>query len=136
MAEYRKDIYLLSYTRESVVLEIPHGIFLYVLQVDSIQSVTGHLLDIIISDKDSILYSGPLDNDIKRLTFHNLVSRPYEGNRITVRLTPNKALRAGGNRWGVFNDCIKISAIGYEVESIIDLTDGGRYSNEFLEEWE
>lgn len=135
MVEYRKDVYLLSYTKEPIQLMIPEGIYLYLFEIDSIQSVVGNLLDVTISDEHKILYSGPLDNDIKRLTFHNWISKNEGGSVITIKFTPNTHIKSKGNKWGVFNDCIRIVAIGYEIDTTVDIDENATYSRKFLEEW-
>ena len=133
MSEYKKEFVCISYCSEPITFTVPSGVCLYLLELDSLSSNVGDFFDVYVMDGREILFSGPLKRNLKRVNMLNWISK---GQEIFIYFRPNSNFTTPNSKWAVFNDHIRVKALGYQTSPNVDFTDVGKYDNEFKEEWE
>ena len=120
MVQHEENILVSIYNGKSLDIEIPQGIYVYLIEIDSTNSKWGEFMDIYILTNDDIIYYGPLEDNYKQFNLDNWVSK---GEPIRFQFSLNSKLISNPKRWLIVNDQIKIRIKGYESVCSVDYED-------------
>ncbi len=66
MVLYEETVLVSIYDGKPIDIEVPVGIYVYLLELDTTKSSWGDLIDVYIITDDDILFYGPLNKDFKQ----------------------------------------------------------------------
>ena len=131
MVLYEETVLVSIYDGKPIDIEVPVGIYVYLLELDTTKSSWGDLIDVYIITDDDILFYGPLNKDFKQFNLTNWISK---GESIRFQFHISNKLKMDANRWFVVNDSINIRIKGYEAVGTIDYLEDWMDDN-FQDEW-
>ncbi len=131
MVHHEETVLVSIYDGKPVNIEIPRGVYVYLIELDTTQCSWGDFVDIYILTDDDIIYYGPLEKNFKQFNLTNWVSK---GESIKFQFRLNNNLKVKTKRWFIVNDSIKIRIKGYHSAASVDFDENWK-DMEFQEEW-